>query len=780
MPDITVSTDIDSFMQSANNAAARANLGAQAALTTAAPLALNLGGTGAITASAALSALGAQPVITSASPIGISQGGTGAITASAALAALSGVPTTRTISVGTGLTGGGDLSADRTISISSISSDQIQSLAGLTSGQYGSASSVAQVTVNSKGQTTLASNVAIAIGTNQVTGLSATALGAITQLSGDVTTGTGGGSQAATLASVVGLSSGQYGSATSVAQVTINQKGLTTLASSVPIAITTAQVTGLNADAVGALPLTGGTVTGPTVIEVTSSSPALRITQQTAGTGNALVVEDANNPDTTPFVIDASGNVVRGNTATAATVSLTGAAITPAIQNTSTSQAGSSLGVFSWSTSTGGPCVVSSKSKSGTIGTHTAVVTGDDLGSVVFAGSDGTAFQSSSYILGEAEGTIASGSVPGRMVFATTPTSGTVPTERLRLSSDGTSQFTGRVGVNTAADATAAIKVDGGGINFNGTGTLTTLAASGDLTGTLPSPTVAKIQGSAVSSTAPTSGQVLSWNSGTSQWEPTTASGTGTVTSITAGTGLTGGTITTSGTVAADFGSVAGKVTEGGTTVLKAGDTMTGKLILGAGGTTAPVNLGASTAPVSPVGGDLWLSSGNVLSYRGYNNATYPLVSTAVLPSFTAGVSTAIGSAAVAALAVQQNGAAATMTVANTASATNDCVTITNLGSGNSLVVNDETTPDSTRFAVANNGRVGIGVAPDASIALTLDTSGMRLGGAAGPTITSGTGSPEGVVTAPIGSLFLNLSGGASTTLYVKTSGAGNTGWTAK
>ena len=97
MPDITVSTDIDSFMQSANNAAARANLGAQAALTTAAPLALNLGGTGAITASAALSALGAQPVITSASPIGISQGGTGAITASAALAALSGVPTTRTI-----------------------------------------------------------------------------------------------------------------------------------------------------------------------------------------------------------------------------------------------------------------------------------------------------------------------------------------------------------------------------------------------------------------------------------------------------------------------------------------------------------------------------------------------------------------------------------------------------------------------------------------------------------------------------------------------------------
>jgi hypothetical protein len=46
--------------------------------------------------------------------------------------------------------------------------------------------------------------------------------------------------------------------------------------------------------------------------------------------------------------------------------------------------------------------------------------------------------------------------------------------------------------------------------------------------------------------------------------------------------------------------------------------------------------------------------------------------------------------------------------------------------------------------------------------------------------IKAGVGSPEGVETAPVGSLYLNLSGGTSTTLYVKTSGTGNTGWTAK
>jgi hypothetical protein len=46
--------------------------------------------------------------------------------------------------------------------------------------------------------------------------------------------------------------------------------------------------------------------------------------------------------------------------------------------------------------------------------------------------------------------------------------------------------------------------------------------------------------------------------------------------------------------------------------------------------------------------------------------------------------------------------------------------------------------------------------------------------------ITSGEGSPESVVTAPIGSLYTRTDGGAGTTLYVKESGTGSTGWIAK
>ena len=59
---------------------------------------------------------------------------------------------------------------------------------------------------------------------------------------------------------------------------------------------------------------TGDTMTGGLVIDANSPSTALRVTQQ--GTGIAFVVEDSINPDTTPFQIDAAGNVSVGTNTT--------------------------------------------------------------------------------------------------------------------------------------------------------------------------------------------------------------------------------------------------------------------------------------------------------------------------------------------------------------------------------------------------------------------------------------------------------------------------------
>ena len=63
---------------------------------------------------------------------------------------------------------------------------------------------------------------------------------------------------------------------------------------------------------------------------------------------------------------------------------------------------------------------------------------------------------------------------------------------------------------------------------------------------------------------------------------------------------------------------------------------------------------------------------------------------------------------------------------------------------------------------------------------LVIGTAGKGISLPGGITWTSGAGSPEGVVTAPIGSLYSRSDGGILTSFYVKQSGAGNTGWAAK
>ena len=94
------------------------------------------------------------------------------------------------------------------------------------------------------------------------------------------------------------------------------------------------------------------TFTANQVISVTdNTNAALRVTQ--LGTGNALVVEDSTNPDSSPFVIDANGNVGIGTSSPTFPLSIEGSnASEPNIGITLTnSQSGAALSAVATGTS---------------------------------------------------------------------------------------------------------------------------------------------------------------------------------------------------------------------------------------------------------------------------------------------------------------------------------------------------------------------------------------------------------------------------------------------
>jgi len=80
------------------------------------------------------------------------------------------------------------------------------------------------------------------------------------------------------------------------------------------------------------------------------------------------------------------------------------------------------------------------RSGSSSIGTNTAVTSGFTEGLIAFDGTDGTDWQTSSIIIGVAEGTISTGIVPGRLEFWTTDATGTFE-ERLTINSAGNFTF---------------------------------------------------------------------------------------------------------------------------------------------------------------------------------------------------------------------------------------------------------------------------------------------------------------------------------------------------
>ena len=139
------------------------------------------------------------------------------------------------------------------------------------------------------------------------------------------------------------------------------------------------------------------------------------------------------------------------------------------------------------------------------------------------------------------------------------------------------------------------------------------------------------------------------------------------------------------------------------------GATFTGKVNLATLGVATPsINLGGQcdSAPASAANGDLWISNATApkLTYKmGGINYNLPVLNQ--FNTFT------------------------NQMVIDTASSTTAALRVTQRGAGNAIEVEDSVSPDANKFVVDQFGKVGVGVAPDATAAIKIDGNGISFNG---------------------------------------------------
>lgn len=230
------------------------------------------------------------------------------------------------------------------------------------------------------------------------------------------------------------VAAGTYGNSTAVAQIAVDAQGRITSASNVTISLTaggnTTEMQYNNGGVLAGLPTftTDGT---NLVLSTNSATNALRITQ--TGAGNALLVEDEANPDASPFIVDANGNVQIGTTTSSGKLSVYSATnATVAVQSDATTN------IFAQrsSTDTANAALILRKSR-GTVSVPTAVATGDNIGTFNFVAYGGTSFRTLSQMQATVEAYVSDTDIASSLRFLTSPVGSAAGTEKMRITAAG-------------------------------------------------------------------------------------------------------------------------------------------------------------------------------------------------------------------------------------------------------------------------------------------------------------------------------------------------------
>jgi hypothetical protein len=106
---------------------------------------------------------------------------------------------------------------------------------------------------------------------------------------------------------------------------------------------------------------------------------------------------------------------------------------------------------------TTGPYIGLAKQRSNSVGGNTIVQSNDQLGGISFFGSDGSNFIESARVQSFSDGTPGSNDMPGRLVFSVTADGASSPTERMRISANGTATFNNTLSANGGIEVVTTI-----------------------------------------------------------------------------------------------------------------------------------------------------------------------------------------------------------------------------------------------------------------------------------------------------------------------------------
>jgi hypothetical protein len=217
----------------------------------------------------------------------------------------------------------------------------------------------------------------------------------------------------------------------------------------------------------GLLSLGGGTMTGALLADDsgTAALPAISFDGDSdtgifrAGANELAAATNG----TQRLTVDSSGRLLIG-TSTARSNFFNSSA-TAQVQIEGTDADNSAIASINVANNAGGGRIYLAKGRGGSIGSNTVVQNADTLGIITFQGNDGTEFVSGAEIEAFVDGAPGANDLPTALKFSTTADGASSPTERFRVSNDGSfsSVIPGGSTLYPSFDCRAWV-------NFNGTG----------------------------------------------------------------------------------------------------------------------------------------------------------------------------------------------------------------------------------------------------------------------------------------------------------------------